>query len=73
MDAPRGIEWLMVMVVIALILELNLGVIFKKYGSFRWRRLIAYFWLLLALHWLAVDFRNVFLNNRFTFVEKSEK
>ncbi len=60
-QGPRGVEWLIGMALIALILELNLGVLFKQYGSFRWRRWVAYFWLLTALHWVAIDLRNVFL------------
>jgi len=70
MNAYREVECLMAMVVIALILELNLGAIFKQYGSFRWRRWIAYFWLLLALHWLAIDFRDIFLNAHSTIAKK---
>ena len=61
MSSHRSIEWLIAMVLIALILELNLGALFKQYGPFRWRRWIAYFWLLLAAHWFAVDLRDVFL------------
>jgi hypothetical protein len=34
---------------IGLILELNLGAIVQSYGSFRWRRSFAYFWLLMAM------------------------
>lgn len=34
---------------ISLILECNLGVLISSYGNFRWRRLFAYFWIIIAV------------------------
>lgn len=59
---PRGgLEFFIGNFLLALILELNLGAFFKKYGTFQGRRFIGYFWLLLALRWILICIKEVFI------------
>jgi hypothetical protein len=59
---PRGgIEFFIGNFLLGLILELNIGAFFKKYGTFQWRRFVGYFWLLLAFRWILIFIKEVFI------------